>query len=568
MILDPSKYVVLDVETNGLLSSKNDLLSISLYLPDKDLRYERFFPLNKDPDLNPNACKINGITKKMLIGKSHLTQEEFNSIAFLYGLFDREILHFGKLDKGFIRNYLSEHKIKGYNKLKFHDIKHHFITNSFSNGEYSKDNLCIALGIDGVSKIHSGINDCILEWKLFEKINGNFILCKRLGNYKIGLFQLPNDFYVPVSYIRYYPNFKHAICLPAIMASYEEIYRLDLSQKCKNEYLSSAYQPAGFAAEKIIWKLLNAKDVVDDTFAKRNFEKLIKIGEFRVEPEYIIDVTINDDGTLKSVNDENKAYVDAMNKQMLAIKSEISPLINFLKEEIFDNEEILTQEVIINNNLKAFGNCDFSNKTSCLEMKFGNQFFDEVTNKINKTKLDQHKYQYFVTSNGRYCYLLIGAYFTFRIYKVSFEIGDSSRKRIVNWHTGKAGRKVEMYDIDGNYIKTFNSYLDAMEEIKIAKTTLLDNCRGKVKLTKGYQFKFCDTDKKIGPVLKRKNNNNISRKKRTSKAVIQYNLKYGFVAEYKSLKEAEKITGILASKISMVCNLKRQTAGGYKWKYK
>ena len=33
-IMDKSKYVVLDVETNGLSSLKHDLLSISIYKPD------------------------------------------------------------------------------------------------------------------------------------------------------------------------------------------------------------------------------------------------------------------------------------------------------------------------------------------------------------------------------------------------------------------------------------------------------------------------------------------------------------------------------------------------------
>ena len=32
--VDPSKYVVLDVETNGLSSIKHDLLSISIFKPD------------------------------------------------------------------------------------------------------------------------------------------------------------------------------------------------------------------------------------------------------------------------------------------------------------------------------------------------------------------------------------------------------------------------------------------------------------------------------------------------------------------------------------------------------
>ncbi|WP_235810847.1 3'-5' exonuclease family protein [Tractidigestivibacter scatoligenes] len=34
MVVDPKKYLVLDVETNGLNPAKDDLLSISIYKPD------------------------------------------------------------------------------------------------------------------------------------------------------------------------------------------------------------------------------------------------------------------------------------------------------------------------------------------------------------------------------------------------------------------------------------------------------------------------------------------------------------------------------------------------------
>ena len=58
--VDKSKYVVLDVETNGLSSLKHDLLSISIYKPDDKKEYNRFLPL----ELNDFVEKtyINGIT--------------------------------------------------------------------------------------------------------------------------------------------------------------------------------------------------------------------------------------------------------------------------------------------------------------------------------------------------------------------------------------------------------------------------------------------------------------------------------------------------------------------------
>lgn len=569
-MINPSKYVVLDVETNGLSSQMDDLLSISLFLPDKNMKFERFLPLYLNKHLNKEACKVNGITEEMLKGKTHITQDEFDLIAKEYELFDREILHFGKIDKGFIKNYMNAHNIKGYSKLNFHDIKHHFITNSFSNGEYSKDNLCIGLGIEGVKAVHSGINDCILEWKLFEKIDGDFALCRRLGNYKIGIYKLSKDYYIPASSVRYYPNLKYAVSLPAVKATYEEVFRLDLSKKCKNEASDYFYQPAGYASEKIIWKALNARDVKDDTFARTNFAKMTKLGEFSVAPENVIEVTTNEDGTLTAVRDEDKAFVEAMNKQMVAIKKEIPPLIEFIKHNIFRDKEILTQEVIVNDDLKAFGYCDFSNEQASLEMKFGDQFYDEWSDEINEIKLSQHKYQYLITSNGRESYVLIGSYFTFRIYKVNFEIGENGKKRFITWHTGRTPQKVEMYTQDGTYVKTFNSYLEVMEELEIAKTTILDNCKGRVKLTKGYQFKFEGSDKIIGPVIieHKYHGGGGNHGPRPTKHVLQYDLNGNFIKEFESVKEAQAATGAPASKISMVCNGSRNQSGGFKWKYK
>ncbi len=55
-----------------------------------------------------------------------------------------------------------------------------------------------------------------------------------------------------------------------------------------------------------------------------------------------------------------------------------------------------------------------------------------------------------------------------------------------------------------------------------------------------------------------------------NKAVLQYTKDGQFVAEYKSAKEAEKLTGIPNSGICNCCKGKYgyKSAGGYKWKYK
>lgn len=52
------------------------------------------------------------------------------------------------------------------------------------------------------------------------------------------------------------------------------------------------------------------------------------------------------------------------------------------------------------------------------------------------------------------------------------------------------------------------------------------------------------------------------------KSVIQYDLNYEFIREWKSLKECSESLNINRNSIRMVCNNQRKTAGGYKWKFK
>ena len=85
-----SEYVVLDVETNGLSSLRDDLLSISIYQPDTQKLYNRFLPLELDMDVY--TTHINGITKKDLKKATPLSQDEVDVLIEEFDLFNRTIL--------------------------------------------------------------------------------------------------------------------------------------------------------------------------------------------------------------------------------------------------------------------------------------------------------------------------------------------------------------------------------------------------------------------------------------------------------------------------------------------
>ena len=53
-----------------------------------------------------------------------------------------------------------------------------------------------------------------------------------------------------------------------------------------------------------------------------------------------------------------------------------------------------------------------------------------------------------------------------------------------------------------------------------------------------------------------------------SRAVLQFTKDNKFVAEHGSILEAQRKTGINDGSICCVCNDKRKSAGGFKWKYK
>jgi hypothetical protein len=69
----------------------------------------------------------------------------------------------------------------------------------------------------------------------------------------------------------------------------------------------------------------------------------------------------------------------------------------------------------------------------------------------------------------------------------------------------------------------------------------------------------------------KENNNHGTRNKkvamRLGKAVVQYTTNGVFIAEYNSLAEAERVTGIPNNYICQACRGKQKTAGGYLWLY-
>lgn len=95
--------------------------------------------------------------------------------------------------------------------------------------------------------------------------------------------------------------------------------------------------------EHLINTMLDVKDMNEETmlFQMLNRKKLKKIG---VLPSMVhqIDAIFNKDWTITAVNKEDRKRVDEINKITLIIKKEITPLIEYIKKNIFKNKDIMS----------------------------------------------------------------------------------------------------------------------------------------------------------------------------------------------------------------------------------
>lgn len=117
------------------------------------------------------------------------------------------------------------------------------------------------------------------------------------------------------------------------------------------------------------------------------------------------------------------------------------------------------------------------------------------------------------------------------------------------------------YDLDGNYIKTFNSVLKASEELGHTHLPIHAVCRGEYRQAGGYLWSY-EKKPKIEPVRETYHKNNAN-----SKKVYQYTLEGEFVCEWVSASEVERQNGYSKSLIVDCCNNKRNLACGYQWSY-
>lgn len=394
------RYLVLDVETNGLRKANDDLLSISIYDPTTGICYNRLLPL----DLQPLVLTgwIHGIDDDQLSYMPHLTQTEVDQIVEYFHLKDRILLSYsggkGTFDSSFLINYCKRHNLSGFEELQYDNIKSYAPSATYgSAGEMTKDNLCKILGIEGVQQLHSAQNDCVLEWKLFEKIKDEGLFC-----IDDDIYRYYNGYIIPISYLN--RNIRLAdiagIEIPHITAHCTEIYKYVFPKKVMQKIQKFPNNITGVTLEHGINEALNVVKQDNIAFLAENKKKVEFVASLRSHVEEI-PVVMEPGGLVTALNSKYDAYVAKINKVTALIIESMKDVFDYVKNVIFHGEEIMSQELCISDDGKVLALCDLSSPSSIMEIKTCRMLMD-CCGDIQESFARQLFYE----SRGRDVYLL------------------------------------------------------------------------------------------------------------------------------------------------------------------
>jgi hypothetical protein len=271
--------------------------------------------------------------------------------------------------------------------MNFYNYKRDIISSRFSGGVVTKDNLCKVYGIGGVTKVHSGLNDCKLEWALFNAMNGKKLLVTGMD-----VFEFNYDYMIPVSFIQEYPNLKHcAFNLPKISVTQTQVYEFRLKSRKIRKFDTNI---TGKTVEHLINTMLQVEEQNSFDFTLKNKSKLKHLGKipsiFNIMP-----ALFNDDGSITATRPEDEDYIQRVNKTISVIKREISPLIEYIRSDIFHDSGVRSQELVLHPENNCFALCDLSTDDCVLEIKTSFSL-----------DIEKYNYQLFYQANGRECYIM------------------------------------------------------------------------------------------------------------------------------------------------------------------
>lgn len=135
--------------------------------------------------------------------------------------------------------------------------------------------------------------------------------------------------------------------------------------------------------------------------------------------------------------------------------------------------------------------------------------------------------------------------------------------------------KINQYNMDGIYIRTWDCSADVERELNIPKSKIIANCRGKRKSAGKFQWRYCDDNISDIEPYKRKDisgKNNpmygiIGKNNPKSKKINQYTLKGEYIRSWDSATQVQNETGFSLKGVTACCRHEYKTSYGYIWKY-
>lgn len=116
------------------------------------------------------------------------------------------------------------------------------------------------------------------------------------------------------------------------------------------------------------------------------------------------------------------------------------------------------------------------------------------------------------------------------------------------------GKKVKQYDLNGNFIKEYNSIIEAARQCNVSDTGISNCCAKRRKQCGG--FLWCYDNQEIVTPYKAK-----------GMTVNQYDLKGNYIQSFKSAAEAARFVDRDKTQISQCCRNKKGSVAKYQWRY-
>ena len=418
--IDPKQFVVLDIETTGLRSREDDLISLSIFDPEKHLGYTHYFPLEKRKEVPDAAADVNGLSKAFLMehGAAVWTQADVDRVVAVLSLKSKQIITYGSFDLKFLKMYFAEHKLQGLENLRFFNLKSLVGIPGpyFGVSIGSKDVLCQILCIQGVSATHSALNDCLLEWELFKKIDW------RTLSYRFGyLIAFSDDYLIPASFFHVVKNTSRLSFLEAFDTSFDLVASFDTKKLAQIKNITF-YSALGQGQEMEDALADDLKAIQDDPMADWDFYsdnaqkvvRLVNLINYQTVPTEEAKFTESDHLSDEEEERESLDLSKKADKEFQDMKILLQPVADYLRSNVFGQDPIARQELVIRQDLKVFGKCDFSTPKAIVEMKslYSKRSLRELS--------DLYRGQLYVTANNRDCYLLVAQGRKVSIYRVSF----------------------------------------------------------------------------------------------------------------------------------------------------